>query len=78
MDLITVDVTGIPGAAPGDPVVLLGRDSGEEISAEELAAKLGTISYEILCGVSARVPRVYRDGETLTLESRFVSSGMPG
>lgn len=71
MDLITVDVTAVPGVTAGDPVVLVGRDGPEEISAEELAGKLGTISYEILCGVSARVPRVYRDGELLTLESRF-------
>lgn len=65
MDLITVDVTDLPAAAPGDEVTLLGRDGAEEISAEELAAKLGTISYEVLCDVGERVPRVYRDGRRL-------------
>ncbi|HEU5163680.1 MAG TPA: alanine racemase [Thermoanaerobaculia bacterium] len=62
MDLITVDVTDLPFVAPGDEVTLMGRDGADEITAEELAAKLGTISYEILCDVGKRVPRVYRDG----------------
>ena len=56
MDLVTIDVTEVPGAAVGDEVVLL----GDGITAEELAAKLDTISYEVFCNVSARVPRVYR------------------
>jgi len=56
MDLVTVDVTDVPGAAAGDEVVLL----GDGITAEELAAKLDTISYEVFCNVSARVPRLYR------------------
>ena len=56
MDLVTVDVTDVPGAAVGDEVVLL----GDGITAEELAAKLDTISYEVFCNVSARVPRLYR------------------
>jgi alanine racemase len=63
MDLVTIDVTGIPDAAPGDEVVLLGRQGAEEIRVEELASKLDTISYEVFCNVSARVPRVYRDGD---------------
>lgn len=61
MDLVTIDVTDVGGVAVGDEVVLMGRQGGEEISAEELAAKLGTISYEVFCNVSARVPRVYSD-----------------
>lgn len=56
MDLVTIDVTGVDGAAAGDEVVLL----GDGITAEELAAKLDTISYEVFCNVGARVPRVYR------------------
>jgi len=54
MDLVTIDVTGVE-AAVGDEVVLL----GDSISAEELAAKANTISYEIFCGLTARVPRRY-------------------
>lgn len=60
MDLTTIDVTDIPRAILGDEVILLGRQGVHEITAEELARKLDTISYEVFCGVSARVPRVYR------------------
>jgi len=57
MDLVTIDVTDVE-AAVGDEVVLL----GDSISAAELAAKAGTISYEIFCGVTPRVPRRYFGG----------------
>lgn len=60
MDLITVDVTDVPGVALGDEVVLLGSQDGERITADELAQRTGTISYEVFCGVSKRVPRFYR------------------
>jgi alanine racemase len=56
MDLVTIDVTDVAGAALGDEVVLL----GDGITAEELAEKTSTISYEVFCRISARVPRVYR------------------
>jgi alanine racemase len=72
MDLVTIDVTDVPGVEAGDEVVLLGRQGGNEITVEELAAKLDTISYEVFCSVSARVPRVYLDGETITrIRTRF-------
>lgn len=61
MDWIMVDVTDVPGVSVGDEVTLLGRDHNDAISAEEWAAKVGTISYEIFCNVSKRVPRIYRD-----------------
>ncbi len=57
MDLTTIDVTDIADAQLGDEVVLL----GDGIPAEELAAKLDTISYEVFCAVSKRVPRLYRE-----------------
>ncbi|MBI5069594.1 MAG: alanine racemase [Deltaproteobacteria bacterium] len=59
MDLVMVDVTDVPGVAPGDEVVLLGAQGSERIGADELARRAGTISYEILCGISRRVPRRY-------------------
>jgi alanine racemase len=59
MDLVTVDVTDIPGCAAGDEAVLLGAQGEEIITAEELAAKTDTISYEVFCRVSKRVPRLY-------------------
>jgi alanine racemase len=62
MDLCLADVTGIPGVAVGDEVVLLGGQGGEGITADELAAHGGTISYEIFCGIGPRVPRVYSGG----------------
>jgi alanine racemase len=59
MDLVTIDVTDVPNAAAGDEVVLLGRQGESEITAEELARKTGTISYEVFCRVGMRVPRMY-------------------
>ncbi len=59
MDQIMVDVTDIPGAQEDDEVVLLGAQGGDCIDAQEMADWLGTISYEVLCSPSKRVPRVY-------------------
>ena len=59
MDQIMVDVTDIPDAQAGDEVVLLGAQGNEMIDADEMAAWLGTISYEVICSPSRRVPRVY-------------------
>lgn len=59
MDQIMVDVTDIPGAQAGDEVVLLGAQGEEMIDADEMAAWLDTISYEVICSPSSRVPRVY-------------------
>jgi alanine racemase len=58
MDQLLVDC-GDADVAEGDEVVLLGRQGDEEVTAGELAAHLDTIEYEIVCGVGARVPRVY-------------------
>ncbi|MBI5327555.1 MAG: alanine racemase [Deltaproteobacteria bacterium] len=59
MDITMVDVTHIKDVSQGDEVVLIGRQGNDEITADELAEKAGTISYEILCGITSRVPRVY-------------------
>jgi len=58
MDLCLVDVTDIPEAAAEDEVVLIGNQGQDSIPVEEMALKAGTIPYEIVCGVSKRVPRV--------------------
>jgi len=58
MDQIMVDCEEDTSVQPGDEVVLLGRQGDEEITADEWAGLLGTISYEILCGIGPRVPRV--------------------
>lgn len=57
MDQLLVDC-GDDEVRPGEEVVLLGRQGAEEVSAQEWAARAGTITWEILCGVGARVPRV--------------------
>jgi alanine racemase len=60
MDWIMLDVTHIPCIAVGDDVTLMGSDGlGNSIRAEELATAAGTIPYEIFCGISKRVPRIY-------------------
>jgi alanine racemase len=58
MDMTMVDLTRAPDTRWGDEAVILGRQGGDEITAMEVADKLGTISYEVLCGIGARVPRV--------------------
>jgi alanine racemase len=55
MDMCLVDVSGIKNVRAGDEVILF----GEEISVDEVAHNIGTINYEVVCGVGKRVPRVY-------------------
>lgn len=59
MDLCLIDVTDIVGVQPEDEVVLFGQQGNEAITVDEMAERCGTISYEILCNVGKRVPRVY-------------------
>ncbi|MBI3754547.1 MAG: alanine racemase [Deltaproteobacteria bacterium] len=59
MDITMLDVTHIKDVSEGDEVVLIGKQGNDEITADEVAERAGTISYEILCGISNRVPRVY-------------------
>ncbi len=58
MDQCMVDVTQIPGVRQGDEVVLIGRQGDDELSAEAVAERLGTIAYEVVSALLARVPRV--------------------
>jgi alanine racemase len=63
MDNITVDLGPETSVAIGDRATLIGEDRGRRQTAEDLARRLGTINYEVLCGISRRVPRSYhRDG----------------
>ena len=59
MDLTLVDVTGIPGVAIGDEVILLGTSDGMSVDALEHARLANSSPYEILCNISKRVPRRY-------------------
>jgi alanine racemase len=59
MDLMMVDVSGLPEVKVGEEVVLFGRQGGEEILVSELAERAGTIPWEIFTGIGSRVHRVY-------------------
>ena len=66
MDQMMVDVSEVPDVAVGNKVVLMGEDRGERITAQALAEAAGTFPYELICGISRRVPRYYRqNGETV-------------
>ena len=58
MDQLMIDVTD-NNAKEGDIVTLIGTDGNETITADELASLYNTIGYEVVCGISKRVPRVY-------------------
>lgn len=58
MDQCVIDVTAIPGVRQGDEVVLIGRQGDETLTAEDVARRLGTISYEVVAELLARVPRI--------------------
>ena len=59
MDLTLLDVGSVKKVQMGDEVVVFGRQGNETLSIDEMAAELNTINYEIVTGISARVPRVY-------------------
>ena len=64
MDQFMVDVTHIPNVRPGDVATIFGTDGEVTITADEVAEKAQTIGYELVCGITARVPRVYlKNGE---------------
>ncbi len=64
MDMMMVDVTDLPQAQVGDVVTLMGRDGEASVTVDDLAIWAGTVNYEILCGLSKRVPRIYINGGT--------------
>ena len=60
MDQMMVDVTHIPNVTCGDSVTLIGHNKTASISVEDIADAAGQLHYEFLCGISRRVPRIYR------------------
>ncbi|MGZ3703809.1 MAG: alanine racemase C-terminal domain-containing protein, partial [Bdellovibrionota bacterium] len=62
MDLTAVDITHVPSVSARDRATLLGRDGRDRITAEELAAHGRSIPWEVLTGISPRVPRVFLNG----------------
>ena len=66
MDNVTLDVGPDTPVKAGDRVTVIGGGAGERQTAEDLARRIGTINYEVVCGISSRVPREHhRDGEAL-------------
>ena len=61
MDQTILDVTDVGGVEIGGEAVVIGRQGSAEITANDLADIAGTIPYEVLCNISARVPRVMID-----------------
>lgn len=59
MDMVMVDVTRIPGTTVGDEAVLIGQQGNERITAGDMAEWAETISYEVLCAISPKIPRLY-------------------
>jgi len=59
MDVTVVDITDVPGVAVGDVATLIGSDGGEAITVDEVALHAGTISYEVLTGLTPRLPRIW-------------------
>ena len=76
MDNITLDAGAPPAADTGEEAVLIGVQGGEQILAEEVARRLGTINYEVTCGLLPRVPRLHhRDGEPLDASAAEAALG---
>jgi alanine racemase len=63
MDMCMIDVTEIPGVRPGDEVILIGRQGDDAITVEDVAERLGTINYEVVTQILARVPREVAPGD---------------
>jgi alanine racemase len=59
MDLTVVDITDVPDVVAGDVATLLGSDADEAITVDEVAEMAGTISYELLTGLTRRLPRIW-------------------
>ena len=66
MDYTTIDVTDVPGVGVGERVTLLGADGGQRIRAEEIAARTGTVPYDVTCSIGKRVERVFTGGGAQT------------
>ncbi len=60
MDMTVVDISGVDGIVVGDTATLIGSDGEAQITVDEVAALAGTISYEILTGLTSRLPRVWQ------------------
>ena len=72
MDQMMVDVTDIPGVCVNDRVVLIGQDGEESITMEQIANQAGSFNYEFVCGISRRVPRMYKHKGKIVMEVHYL------
>lgn len=72
MDQIVVDISNIADVKSGDEVVLIGKSGNETVTADQIASIGNTINYEIVCGISRRVPRYYIKGGKITAVSDYI------
>ncbi len=75
MNLMTVDVTDIPGVQPGDEVVLLGRQGAGEIAADQMAAWLDSLHYEVITRINPLIPRVVVDSRVIPPSPSWAGAG---
>ena len=75
MDMLMIDVTGLE-VAPGDEVVIVGAQGGDRIDVREMAASIGTIPWEVVCRVGARIERVTRDYESESVQNQNREAGL--
>lgn len=61
MDWTLIDVTDVPNVQVGDEVILIGEQNGLAVKTDDLSELVGTISYEVTCGIHRRVPRIFKD-----------------
>jgi alanine racemase len=78
MDMLMVDVTDVPTTAIGERATLIGDEGQESITVGDLARWAGTVNYEILCGISKRVPRVLKDAAVTSATSPALATPRSG
>lgn len=78
MDQFMADVTDIERVEPGDTVTLIGRDGGECVAMDDIAAMMGTINYETACLIGKRVPRVFLQGGRVVGVNESYRGGLDG
>ena len=72
MDQLMVDVTHIPETRLEDTVILIGKSGDAQITVEQIAAAADSFNYELVCGISRRVPRIYVSGGKIVNEVRYL------
>jgi len=72
MDQCMLDVTDARGVAEGSQITVFGKSGADEISVDALARRLGTVNYELLCGISKRVPRIYMRGDKIDFITDYI------